>query len=155
MNTVADPGTGVGRRVTFRVRYPETDRMGVAYHAHYLVWFELGRTELMRSLGCAYGALEDREGILFPVVRVGAHFRTSARYDEELDLDTRLVSLGAARVRFEYRLSRQSDAELLATGFTEHAAVGRNGRPLRLPADLRRRLNAARDASEDDATQAD
>jgi len=125
--------------------------MGVAYHAHYLVWFELGRTELMRALGCAYATIEDRDGILFPVVRVGARYRASARYDEELDLYTRLVSLGAARVRFEYRLIRQVDSELLATGFTEHAAVGRDGRPLRLPPELRRRLIAAKAVSDDDA----
>ena len=153
MSTAADPGTGVENRVALRVRYPETDRMGVAYHAHYLVWFELGRTELMRSLGCAYGLLEDREGILFPVIRIGAHYLASARYDEELDLETRLVSLGAARVRFEYRLTRQSDFGLLATGFTEHAAVGRDGRPRRLPAELRLRLTMGREASEEDATQ--
>jgi acyl-CoA thioester hydrolase len=143
LSTVADPAVAVESRVALRVRYPETDRMGVAYHAHYLVWFELGRTELMREVGCAYAALEDRDGILFPVVRVNAHYRVSARYDDELELHTRLVGLGASRVCFEYRLTRPSDAALLATGSSEHAAVGRNGRPLRLPAELRSRLSAA------------
>ncbi len=114
--------------------------MGVAYHAHYLVWFELGRTELMRELGCPYGELEDRAAIFFPVIEVGVRYLASARYDEELEVRTRLVSSGLARVRFEYRLIRPDPERVLATGFTEHAAVGPDGRPLRMPSELRKRL---------------
>jgi acyl-CoA thioester hydrolase len=126
-----------------RVRYPETDRMGVAYHAHYLVWFELGRTELMRELGCAYGELEDRASIFFPVIDLGVRYLASARYDEELEVRTRLVSSGLARVRFEYELIRLEGDRVLATGYTEHAAVGSEGKPLRMPADLRQRLRSS------------
>jgi acyl-CoA thioester hydrolase len=122
------------------VRYPETDRMRVAYHAHYLVWFEIGRTELMRELGCDYGTLEEGEGIFFPLRECGVHFHASARYDEVLDLRTTLTSTGGASMRFEYRLLHASDGRLLATGFTEHAAVNEEGRPRRIPAELRRRL---------------
>ena len=125
---------------TVRVRYPETDRMGVAYHAHYLVWFELGRTELMRDMASAYGDLEENRGIYFPVVRVEARYLEPARYDDILEVSTRLTRVGGARVRFEYAIARQGSKEVLATGFTEHAAVGRDGRPKRLPAELRRRL---------------
>lgn len=125
-----------------RVRYPETDRMGVAYHANYLVWFELGRTELMRELGCAYGELEERASIFFPVIELGVRYLASARYDEDLEVRTRLAAVGAARVRFEYRLVRPVSSQVLATGFTEHAAVGRDGRPLRLPSELRDRLRS-------------
>lgn len=114
--------------------------MGVAYHAHYLSWFEMGRTELMREMGCSYGELEDRRGIFFPVREVGTRYRVSARYDELLTVHTRLVVVGGARVRFEYRLTRDSDTTLLASGFSEHAAVDRDGRPTRLPAELRDRL---------------
>ena len=114
--------------------------MQVAYHAHYLVWFELGRTELMRSIGCPYGELEQRHGVFFPVREVGARYRASARYDDVLTVCTRLASIGGAHVRFEYRVFREHDERLLATGFTEHAAVGPEGRPMRLPADMRRRL---------------
>ena len=114
--------------------------MQVAYHAHYLVWFELGRTELMRAAGCAYGELEDRNGIGFPVIAAGVKYLTSARYDDLLTVGTRLVSVGGARVRFEYRIVRDRDERLLATGFTEHATVGPGGRPMRMPAELRRRL---------------
>lgn len=125
------------------MRYPETDRMGVAYHAHYLVWFEAGRTELMRSLGLPYREVEERRGIFFPVSRAGVEYRRSARYDERLEIRTQLVGVGASRVRFEYRLVRCEDERLLATGFTEHATVGKEGRPVRLPAELRQALLGA------------
>lgn len=115
--------------------------MGVVYHAHYLAWFELGRTELMRSLGCDYARLEDGEGIYFPVREVQARYLVSARYDEQIEVWTRLAYLGRARVRFEYRLTREEDSELLTTGFSEHAAVDRTGRPMRMPADLMERLS--------------
>ena len=117
--------------------------MGVVYHAHYLVWFELGRTELMRGLGCSYGSLEDDRGIFFPVTEAGTRYLTPARYDDVLLVETRLVSVGGARVRFRYRLTRPADGKLLVTGFTEHAAVGRDGRPLRLPGELHETLRAA------------
>lgn len=125
-------------RVETRVRYPETDRMGVAYHGHYLVWFELGRTEWMRDIGFPYGEMEEG-GLFFPVTAVEVRYRRSARYDERLVIETRLVKVGASRVRFEYRIVR-ADETLLATGTTEHATVDRTGRPCRLPQPLRERL---------------
>jgi len=129
-----------GARTETRVRYPETDRMGVAHHSHYLVWFELGRTELMRALGCPYGELEDRDGVYFPVTSVGADFRSPARYDERLAIETVIERVGGARVRFAYRVTSDDDGRALATGFTEHGATGRNGRPKRIPEALRSRL---------------
>ena len=138
-NTVSSAGS-IENRTTVRVRYPETDRMNVVYHAHYLVWFELGRTELMREQGCTYAELEDRDGVFFPLIEVGARYHAPARYDDRLVVRTRLASLGAARVRFDYSVVRESDETLLASGFTEHAAVGREGRPIRMPRELRRRL---------------
>jgi acyl-CoA thioester hydrolase len=112
--------------------------MGVAYHGHYLVWFELGRTELMRQLGCPYAEVEDRAGLFFPVIEARARYLAPARYDDVLELRTDIAEVGGVRIRFDYRLSRGD--EVLATGSTEHAAVGRNGRPVRLPAGIRRRL---------------
>ena len=123
-----------------RVRYPETDRMGVVYHANYLVWFELGRTELMRRIGTSYRDLEERERLYFPVTEARIRYIAPARYDESLEVETRLASVGGARVRFEYVVRRRSDRQLLSTGFTEHASVGEDGRPRRLPAELRDRL---------------
>jgi acyl-CoA thioester hydrolase len=133
-------------RTTTRVRYPETDRMGVAHHTHFLVWFELGRTELMRDRGCAYGDLEEKEGIFFPVVEAGAKYRTPARYDEVLDITTRLVDARGARLRFEYTISRATDGAPVATGFTEHASIGKSGRPVRLPTSVQGLLGNRRSA---------
>lgn len=130
-------------RTTTRVRYPETDRMGVAHHTHYFVWFELGRTELMRQAGCAYGVLEDDDGVFFPVIEAGAAYRSPARYDEIVEIETRLSAADGVRVRFEYVLRRPEDDRLLATGFTVHASCGRDGRPARLPEAVRHRLAEA------------
>lgn len=127
---------------TTRVRYPETDRMGVAHHTHHFVWFELGRTELMRERGCTYGELEDREGLFFPVVEAAASFARPGRYDEELTIATRLSAITGVRVRFDYEIARTSTGETVSTGYTVHACVGRNGRPKRLPASLKTRLAA-------------
>jgi len=127
-------------RTTTRVRYPETDRMGVAHHTHHFTWFELGRTELMREMGCPYGELEDTRGVLFPVIEAGARFVAPARYDEELTITTRLVEVTGVTVRFEYDVARAETHEAVSRGFTVHASVKPDGRPTRLPADLRARL---------------
>jgi acyl-CoA thioester hydrolase len=130
-------------RTTTRVRYPETDRMGVAHHTHYFVWFELGRTELMREAGCAYGELEDDSGVFFPVVEAAAEYKSPARYDELLEIETRLTAAEGVRVRFDYVVRRASGGRVLATGHTVHASCGRDGRPARLPEEVRARLAAA------------
>ncbi len=114
--------------------------MGVVYHAHYLEWFEMGRTELMRDLGCTYADLEQHSGVFFPVREAGARYHVSARYDDVLAVATTLTQLGGASVRFDYRILRGDPEVVLATGFTEHAAVGRDGRPVRIPAEVRTKL---------------
>ncbi len=139
-----EAGTAAPTRSEVRVRYAETDRMGVVYHANYLVWFEIGRTDLMRDLGHAYGALEDRDGILFPVIEASVRYLRSARYDERIAVETRVERVRGARVRFGYRALRLDDGTLLAEGRTEHAAIGRDGRPRRLPARLRAALETRR-----------
>ena len=140
---MSDRALRVGQTST-RVRYPETDRMGIAHHTHHLVWFEMGRTELMRDAGCPYGQLEDEAGVMFPVVQAGATYRSPARYDEELAITTRLVEITGATVRFEYEVSRAATRETVSTGFTVHAAAGRDGRAKRLPADLKAQLLGTR-----------
>jgi acyl-CoA thioester hydrolase len=114
--------------------------MGVAHHTHYFTWFELGRTELMREAGCTYGALEEDDGVFFPVIEAGAVYKAPARYDEVVNIETRLVAAEGVRVRFEYAITRPSDGAVLATGFTVHASCGRDGKPIRLSEELRRRL---------------
>ena len=115
--------------------------MGVAYHGHYFVWFEIGRTELMRELGCDYGLLEDRDQLFFPVVDARARYLSPARYDDLLTVTTRLTRVGGVRVCFEYTIEREGEAGVLATGYTEHAAVGADGRPRRMPAGVRQCLS--------------
>src|SRR5262245_43741663 len=129
-------------RVRIRVRYPEVDGMGVVHHSHYPVWFEVGRTELMRELGEPYAALE-AAGLFMPVVEMGARYRVPVLYDEEVDVETRIDSVGGATVRFSYRVSRADAGVLAAEGFTVHASVGRDGAPVRMPAPLREKLRAA------------
>lgn len=107
---------------------------------HYLAWFEMGRTELMRQAGCAYGALEDDDGVFFPVVSVGADYVLSARYDDVIEIETSLTRAEGVRVRFDYVLRRVGDPRVLAKGFSVHASCGRDGRPTRLPESLRSRL---------------
>lgn len=134
-------------RVTTRVRYPETDRMGVAHHSHYTVWFELGRTELMRDIGCPYGELEDREQVYFPVVDLAVRYLRPARYDQVLEIETKLASARGVRVRFEYVI-RDAEGSELAAGHTVHASVGPDGRPKRLSGETRERLAAGMKGSE-------
>jgi acyl-CoA thioester hydrolase len=101
----------------------------------------MARTEWRREMGRSYRELEDEDGVAFPVVRAGARYRASARYDERLEVTAKLESIGASRIRFEYELRRLDEPDrVLATGFTEHATVGRDGRPIRMPDELHRRL---------------
>ena len=127
-------------RTQVRVRYGEVDRMGAVYHAHYLIYFEQGRTEYLRSLGGTYRRLED-DGTLLVVVDTGVRYMRPATYDDLLTVTTRLVDLKRVRMRFEYDVHRDDD--LLAQGFTVLAATDRGGRPCRLPDAFRAALESA------------
>ncbi len=122
-----------------RVRYGETDQMGVAHHANYLLYMEDGRTRLMARLGCSYAELE-RRGWGLPVRKAEVRYRSPARYDEELVVRTRVSRLRAASVAFEYEIVRAEDGLLLATGSTELACVRLDSaerRPVHLPEEIR------------------
>ena len=116
-----------------RVRYADTDKMGVAYYANYLVWFEVGRTEWLRTLGLTYREVE-QSGIILPVVEAHCQYRQPARYDDELEIRTRGTLLSAVRVQFDYEIVRQGTGLAAAVGRTVHASVDPAGRPTRLPA---------------------
>jgi acyl-CoA thioester hydrolase len=124
---------------TVRVRYAETDQMGVAWHGHYLAWFEVGRTDLLRGQGTTYRELE-AGGLRLPVIGTEVKFLRPALYDDLLEIRTTLDRMGGARVRFHYEVHRDGTAGPLAVGSTEHAAVDGRGRPRRLPDALRRLL---------------
>ena len=119
-----------------RVRYAETDKMGVVYYANYFVWFEVGRTELLRASGWNYREMET-EGFALPVIEAHCTYRESAKYDDEIEIRTRGEMLSPVRVRFSYEVVRQADAASLALGTTVHATLDRRGRPCRLPARVR------------------
>ncbi|MFO7953080.1 MAG: thioesterase family protein [Bacillota bacterium] len=114
---------------TVRVRYKDTDQMGVAYYANYLVWFEVGRTEMMRSLELPYKEFE-KYNLILPVLKAYCEYKHSAGYDDKLTIVTFLESLKNVRVTFKYEVRRER--ELLAEGYTEHAFVNKNGRPVAL-----------------------
>jgi len=118
------------------VRYAETDKMGVVYYANYLVWFEVGRTDLLRESGWDYREME-KEGYALPVIEAHCTYREPARYDDVLDVRTTGMLLSPVRVQFTYEIVRASDAAMLATGTTIHATLDRAGRPCKLPERVR------------------
>jgi acyl-CoA thioester hydrolase len=119
-----------------RVRYAETDKMGVVYYANYLVWFEVGRTDLLRLSGWTYRDME-ADGFALPVVEAHCEYRQSAKYDDELEIRTTGALLSPVRVRFEYEIIRSADAATLAAGYTVHASLDPLGKPRRLPQRVR------------------
>ena len=127
-----------------RVRYGETDQMGVVYHGNYLAYFELGRTELIRQFGLSYAELE-RRGVRLPVVDVSVRYTSPARYDDEILIHTELTESSPARMRFDYELRHSDDDRLLARGHSVLASVDEKGRPRRLPPELRFKVRRRRD----------
>jgi acyl-CoA thioester hydrolase len=119
-------------RSRVRVRYAETDQMGIVYYANYLVWFEVGRTDWLREMGWSYRDME-ADGISLPVIEARCTYHESARYDEELEVRTTSTLESPIRIQFLYEVVRAADAQLLASGMTMHAALDRTGRPRRLP----------------------
>ena len=116
-----------------RVRYAETDQMGVVYHANYLVWFEVGRVEYIRQLGLDYKSMEREEGCGIAVADVSARFKAPAQYDDELVIQTQLLAARGAVVRFGYRIIRAADDLLLCEGETVHIVVGKDMKRRTLP----------------------
>lgn len=116
-----------------RVRYAETDKMGVVYYAHYLVWFEIGRTEWLRETGWTYRAMEE-DGLALPVIESHCEYKLGARYDDEIEITTRARLVSAVRLAFDYDVIRRSDRAAIASGYTVHVTLDRTGRPVRLPA---------------------
>ena len=115
-----------------RVRYAETDKMGVVYYANYFVWFEVGRTDLLRSLGWTYREME-HAGIALPVIEAHCDYRRPARYDDEIEIRTRGRMLSPIRMEFTYEVARRGDDTVVASGRTVHAALDPTGKPCRLP----------------------
>ena len=127
-----------------RVRYAETDQMGVVYHANHFVWFEIGRVELMRQLGFSYRDMERDYGCFIPVVDARCRYKAPARYDDEIIVRTHLKNVRDSVVHFGYELVRANDGELLAEGETTHIVIDAKMKSTPLPAEY---LKALRDAA--------
>ena len=123
-------------KVKARVRYGETDQMGVVYHANYLSFFEIARTELIRLRGVAYSSLEEG-GLRLMVPEAAMQYHSPGRYDDVLAITARLSESGPARVRFDYEVRRDGEDEVLVTGHTVLASIAEDGRPCRMPTELR------------------
>ncbi len=125
-----------------RVRYAETDQMGVVYYGNYFVWFEIGRVELMRALGFEYKLMETEDDCFIVVAEAGCRYRQSAKYDELLRVRTRISQAGNRVIKYAYEILRDTDDTLLATGETTHVICGKDGRPKQLPEKYRAKFRA-------------
>ena len=126
----------------FRVRYGETDQMGVVYHAHYLVWCEIGRTDHIRRFGMSYAEME-RAGLLLAVAEATLRYHASARYDEMVRVTTTLSQVRSRAVTFDYLITNADTGEKLATASTKLVAVDKDGRVTAIPEHMRTVLESA------------
>ena len=133
---------------TLRVRYAETDRMGVVYHANYLVWFEIGRTEFCRARGFAYKDMEENDRAFLVVAESYCRYKAPARYDDELVVRTHITELRRRSVRFGYEIINASDGRIIAEGETGHVVTDSNNRVISLPESYRLALSSPPLASE-------
>jgi len=119
--------------LTLRVRYAETDQMGIAHHSSYFVWMEAARTELLRERGLSYRELEER-GYLLPVHEALCRYKRSVQYDEEVVIESWLDQLGGASLRIGYLIYREGETNhIVAEGYTHHAFTNRDGRVVKVP----------------------
>jgi acyl-CoA thioester hydrolase len=119
--------------VRLRVRYAETDQMGIVYHANYLVWMEIGRVEYCRAAGIVYRDMERDEGILLTVVEASCRYVSPALYDEEVTVRTWVTEAHPRMVRFRYEMVEACVNRRLATGETKHIFCNRDQKPIKLP----------------------
>ncbi|MFH1846729.1 MAG: thioesterase family protein [Candidatus Omnitrophota bacterium] len=122
--------------IELRVRYAETDQMGVVYYANYLVWFEIARTEFFRVKGIEYRKIEEEENVYIPVVEAYCRYRAPLRYDDLIVVTAGLTDVGAMRVTFDYEVT--IGGKLAATGTTKHAFVNKEGIPIPIPAKIKK-----------------
>jgi acyl-CoA thioester hydrolase len=123
--------------IEFRVRYAETDQMGVVYHANYLVWCEMGRTDFIRKRGMSYADIE-RSGTLLAVSDLSARFLGAARYEQLIRVTTTLADIQSRAIVFDYLITNAETGSRLVTAKTSLVSVDRDGRPKSMPAEIRR-----------------
>ena len=128
--------------VRLRVRYAETDQMGVVYHANFFIWMEMGRIELLRSVGFDYKEMEIADDCHLPVVDARCRYKSPAFYDEEIVVRTELRNLRSSFIHFSYKILRQNDGTMLAEGETTHIVVNRRMEKRTLPERYRAALES-------------
>jgi acyl-CoA thioester hydrolase len=122
-----------------RVRYGETDRMGISYYANYLVWFDAARTEYFRSLGFVYSEIE-KQGIRLPVIEAHCRYVSPTSYDDQLTIRTAVSQLRQSSIRFQYQALKGNDPKPVATGYTVHVFSGKDFKPIRIPKELKSKV---------------
>jgi acyl-CoA thioester hydrolase len=133
---------GPMHEITLRVRYEETDTMQVVYYGKYLVWFEVGRIDLLRSIGLLYSDWE-RHGIKIPVKEAKATYHAPARFDDEILVRTWISDVGNTSVKFENEVYKLPEKMLLCSGYTVHVLIDKSGRPNRIPEDIKKKFTSS------------
>lgn len=133
---------GAPHTVQFRVRYAETDQMGIVHHASYVVWCEFGRTEYIRDLGMSYAELE-RSGVSLAVAELSMRYHSPARYDDMVSVTTTLTSVRSRAITFDYLIADVATGERLVTARTQLVSVDPDGRPASLPQEVRAMFETA------------
>lgn len=118
-------------KTKIKVRYVETDQMGVVHHSNYFHWFEVGRTEFLNQLGMSYGEIE-KQGVMFPLIETHCYYKLGAKYEDELIVTTKLSQINGVKVYFSYEVIREKDDKLIAYGDTVHVFTNRSLRPINI-----------------------
>jgi len=140
-----------GHETRIRVRYAETDQMGVVYYANYLVWMEVGRVEYCKSCGFDYHRMEREDGVFLAVAEAQCRYASPARFDDEVVIRTWVEQANSRMVRFAYEMRLAADGRKLATGETKHIFLGRDFRPCRMPEKYRGKFAADAGGASQDA----
>ncbi len=125
-----------------RVRYAETDRMGISYYANYFIWFEAARTEYFRTIGLVYTEFE-KKGIFLPVAEAQCRYAEPTSYDDIITVRTVVSQMRQSSIRFDYQVFKNKGAKPVATGYTVHVFSGENLKPIRIPDNLRSQVEIA------------
>jgi len=120
-----------------RVRYADTDQMGVVYYANYLVWLEIARTEFLRFLGVDYRSIEKEKELSLPVIEAYCKYKSPARYDDIILIKTKASQMKSSFLRFDYELFNKETKELLAEAYTTHVFIDKNRKPVRMPQEIK------------------
>lgn len=144
---------GFVSKTELRVRYAETDKMGIVHHSRYYPWFEIARSDFIRESGISYAKMEE-DGILLPLTETGAKYFAGLCYDEEVEIFCRLTQLRPARCTFSYEVYRKRDQKLTTTGITRHGFVGADFRPINLQKKFPQLWKLLQDLLDTEETQA-